>query len=48
MLVAMRAASVAAPEAILAELITSATETAIPKAGHTVGAAVRAGHGVED
>lgn len=48
MLVAMRAASVAAPEAVLAELITTATEATIPKAGDTVSAAVRAGHGMED
>lgn len=48
MLVAMRAAGVSAPEAILAELVAPATETAIAKAGHTVGAAVRAGRGMED
>lgn len=48
MLVAMRAASVAAPEAVLAELITTATEAAIPKAGDAVSAAVGAGHGMED
>lgn len=48
MLVAMRAANVAAPEAALAELITTATEAAIAEAGHPVGAAVRAGHRMED
>lgn len=48
MLVAVGAAGVSAPEAVLAELIAPATETAVAKASHTVGATVRAGRGMED
>lgn len=48
MLVAVGAAGVSAPETILAELIAPATETAVAKAGHTIGATVRAGRRMED
>lgn len=48
MLVAMRAAGVSAPEAILAELIAPATQAAVAKAAHPVSATVRAGRGMED
>lgn len=48
MLVAMRAAGVAAPEAVLAELVTAATEAAIAEACHSVAATVGARDGMID
>lgn len=48
MLVAMRAAGIAAPEAVLAELVTPATEAAVAEARHTVATAVGARHGMID
>lgn len=48
MLVAMRAADVATPETILAELVTPATEATIPEAGHAVITTVGAGDWVKN
>lgn len=42
MLAAMGAASIAAPEAVLAELVTTATEAAIAEAGHAIATTVGA------
>lgn len=48
MLVAVRAAGVATPEAVLAELVTAATEAAIAEARHAVAPTVRARDGMID
>lgn len=48
MLVAMRATGIAAPEAVLAELVTPATEAAIAETCHPVATTVGAGDGVID
>lgn len=48
MLVAVRAAGVATPEAVLAELVTAATEAAIAEARHAVAPTVRAWYGMID
>ena len=47
-LAAMRATGIAAPEAVLAKLVTTAAEAAIAKASHTVSTAVGARHGMID
>lgn len=48
MLVVMGAAGVAAPEAVLTQLVAPATEAAVAEAGHAVGPAVGAGDGMMD
>lgn len=48
MLVAVRAAGIATPEAVLAELVTAATEAAIAEARHAVAPTVRARDGMID
>lgn len=48
MLVAVRAAGVATPEAVLAELVTAATEAAIAEARYAVAPTVRARDGMID
>lgn len=48
MLAAVWAAGVAAPEAVLAELVTTATEAAVAEACHAVAATVGTGDGMVD
>lgn len=48
MLVAVRATGMAAPKAVLAELVVVALLTSVPEAHHALTAAVGAAHGVED
>lgn len=48
MLVAMRAVDISTPEAVLAELVPSATQTAIAEARHTVATAVGTRDGMVD
>lgn len=47
-LVAVGAAGVAPPEAVLAQLVVVALLAAVPEAHHALTVAVRALHGVED
>lgn len=48
MLAAVRPAGAAAPEAVLTQLVTAATEAAVAEARHAVAAAVGARHGMVD
>lgn len=48
MLVVMGAAGVAAPEAVLTQLVAAATQAAVAEATHAVAPAVGAGDGMED